>query len=385
VVSPALLFIALAATPDVAHPVNDLADVLSPQAEREITQTLEQHRRDCGVQLAVLTVDTTHGEAIEDFAIRVATRWGGGEKRRDDGGLFVLAVRDHKMRIELGYGLEGRVPDATAADVLGQARTKLRAGDFDGAVTYVVNRLVGLTSVGSMSPEEIARYRAALPPRPVPRPLFEGLITFATFILASVIGRVARRRMDARIVDDDGPIGMNGQQLGLMLTMLTVVVGTPIGMLGYGWGNYWSTGIGLIAGYVFMWGSEKLGHTAAFIALLVLVTLFCRAFGDAFGKDMDLIGAAVGQLALLLAFILPDTQSDGASFGASGVTDRRRGWFDTWSGDVSDGSSSSTGSWDSSSSSSSDSSSSWDTSSSSGADWGGGGGGFGGGGASSDW
>jgi uncharacterized protein len=148
--------LALTPVPPIQAPVTDAAGVLSAEAVEELDASLRAHRDATGVQLAVLLVDTTDGEPIEDFALRAAMAWGGGAKRKDDGGLFVLAVKDRRMRLELGYGLEPLVPDALAASVLDGLKPALRAGDYDGAVRGLVERLKAVTRSGVAAPPTIA-------------------------------------------------------------------------------------------------------------------------------------------------------------------------------------------------------------------------------------
>lgn len=144
--------------PKVEHPVNDYAKVLSPAATSRIEELLRAHREKTGVQVAVLTVDTTGDMPIEDFSLKTAEGWGGGSRGKDDGVLFTLAVKDHKMRIEVGYGLEPLLPDARALELQEAVRDKLRSGDYDGAVESVVQGIVQDTS-------------SVVAGQPIPRPV----------------------------------------------------------------------------------------------------------------------------------------------------------------------------------------------------------------------
>jgi uncharacterized protein len=155
VLLPALA-LAQRAAPAITRPVTDEAGVLSAAAVERIAQRLVAHREATGVQIAVLTVSSTSGEPIDDFANRVARAWGGGERGRDDGVLFVLAVSDRRMRIEVGYGLEAQLPDARARTILEAAKARLRAQDHDGAVALVAEEIIGATGGA----------KAAVPPSP---------------------------------------------------------------------------------------------------------------------------------------------------------------------------------------------------------------------------
>jgi uncharacterized protein len=97
--------------PPLTARVNDLANVLSPQMKSQLEQQSESYERSTGHQLAVLIVPSLEGEPIEDYAVRVFEGWKLGKKGKDDGVLLVLAMADRKIKIEVGYGLEGDLPD----------------------------------------------------------------------------------------------------------------------------------------------------------------------------------------------------------------------------------------------------------------------------------
>ncbi len=136
---------ATAAVPQIAHPVTDVAGVLSPADEEPIARVLVQHREATGVQLAVLIVDSTKPQSIDDYAQAVFDRWGGGSKERDDGALFVLALSDRRSRLHLGYGLEAVIPDAVAKRMLDDLRPWLVAKDYAGATRKLVRSVKART------------------------------------------------------------------------------------------------------------------------------------------------------------------------------------------------------------------------------------------------
>jgi uncharacterized protein len=104
--------------PPLQGSVNDLAGVLSPDERGALEQRLAGYERQTGHQLAVLIVPSLEGDSIDDFAVRVFESWQLGKKGRDDGILLLVAVQDRKMRIEVGYGLEGDLPDARASRII---------------------------------------------------------------------------------------------------------------------------------------------------------------------------------------------------------------------------------------------------------------------------
>ena len=95
--------------------VHDDAGLLSPDEASRLEASLAAFERETGHQVVVLTVKTLEGEAIESFSMRVADAWQVGDAKRDDGAIVVVAAEDRKARIEVGYGLEGALPDARAA------------------------------------------------------------------------------------------------------------------------------------------------------------------------------------------------------------------------------------------------------------------------------
>jgi uncharacterized protein len=98
--------------------VNDLAGVLQPERAHALEQTLERYEHETGHQIVLLTVPSLEGDPIEDFSIRVAEAWKIGHAGLDNGIILIVAPQDRAARIEVGYGLEGVVPDAVASRIL---------------------------------------------------------------------------------------------------------------------------------------------------------------------------------------------------------------------------------------------------------------------------
>jgi uncharacterized protein len=141
---------AFAAFADVAVPplsgrVVDQTGTLSSGDIASLTQTLKDLETRKGSQVAVLIVPTTAPETIEQYSLRVAEAWKIGRKKIDDGALLVVAKNDRKLRIEVGYGLEGALNDATAKRIIDEVITpKFRDGDFAGGISAGVGRIVGV-------------------------------------------------------------------------------------------------------------------------------------------------------------------------------------------------------------------------------------------------
>ena len=139
---------AFAAAADVAVPpltgrVVDQTGTLSSGDITSLTQTLESLETRKGSQVAVLIVPTTEPETIEQYSIRVAEAWKVGRKKIDDGALLVIAKSDRKLRIEVGYGLEGALNDVTAKRIIDEVITpKFRNGDFAGGISAGVDSII---------------------------------------------------------------------------------------------------------------------------------------------------------------------------------------------------------------------------------------------------
>src|ERR1700727_2915982 len=151
-----LLCWAFAAFADVAVPpltgrVVDQTGTLSAGDIAALTQTIRGLELRKGSQIAVLIVPTTEPETIEQYAIRVAEAWKIGRKKVDDGALLVVAKNDRKLRIEVGYGLEGALNDVTSKRIIDEIITpKFKNGDFAGGIAAGVDRIVGVINGESL-------------------------------------------------------------------------------------------------------------------------------------------------------------------------------------------------------------------------------------------
>jgi uncharacterized protein len=187
---------AFAAAADVAVPplsgrVVDQTGTLSAGDISSLTQALGTLELRKGSQVAVLIVPTTAPETIEQYSIRVAEAWKIGRKKIDDGALLVVAKDDRKLRIEVGYGLEGSLTDATASRIIDEIIVpKFRSGDFAGGISAGVSRIVAVIDGEKLpapqprqSPERLSHVD---PTNPL---VLFGLIIVGG-ILRSVLGRL---------------------------------------------------------------------------------------------------------------------------------------------------------------------------------------------------
>lgn len=131
--------------------VNDYAGVLSGAARQRLEALATELDQKAHAQLAVVTVRSLDGRPIEEFAIDLAMKWGIGTKTRkpgdqaaDRGVLLLLAVEDRRDRIEVGYGLEGIIPDGRAGGILRSLTPYLRNGDYDSAISMGANTIASI-------------------------------------------------------------------------------------------------------------------------------------------------------------------------------------------------------------------------------------------------
>ncbi len=139
------LALALVEVPAFSGHVVDLTQTLSSEEQSALAAKLAAFQATKGSQVAVLIVPTTQPEAIEQYAIRVTDQWKVGREDVDDGLLVVVAKDDRKMRIEVGYGLEGAVTDLYAKRIINQTMgPKFKEGDFAGGINAATDQLMGL-------------------------------------------------------------------------------------------------------------------------------------------------------------------------------------------------------------------------------------------------
>jgi uncharacterized protein len=121
--------------PPLRGRVNDYATVMSQEQVKSLESRLTQFEQETGHQVAVLTIPTLDGEDIEGFSIRVAENWKVGKKGFDNGVILVVAVKDRRLRLEVGYGLEGVLPDAIAKQITSNYIVpRFRSQDYAGGI-----------------------------------------------------------------------------------------------------------------------------------------------------------------------------------------------------------------------------------------------------------
>ena len=148
-----LLFISQSAFAAITFPaltgrVVDDAHMLNQTQTQQLEQTLIAEEKSSSNQVVVVTVPSTNGIPIADYGYQLGRAWGIGQKQHDNGVLLIIAKNDKKMRIEVGYGLEGALPDAIAINIINQQiKPAFKAGQFatgiDNGVTAIIAAIHG--------------------------------------------------------------------------------------------------------------------------------------------------------------------------------------------------------------------------------------------------
>lgn len=133
--------------PQLTGRVNDYAGVLSPEAKAGLERKLAGFEHDQSTQVAVLIIPSLQGDDIDQFAIRVAEQWKPGQKGKDNGVLLVLAKAERKVRIEVGMGLQGVLPDITASRIIRDVmRPYLKDNNYDQGISAGADAIMAATS-----------------------------------------------------------------------------------------------------------------------------------------------------------------------------------------------------------------------------------------------
>ncbi|MGC4028874.1 MAG: YgcG family protein [Steroidobacteraceae bacterium] len=145
----------LQAVPPLEAHVTDLTGTLTADQQADLEQRLAAFEQRKGAQIALLVVASTQPETIEQYSIRVAEAWKLGRKEPDDGALLLVAMQDRQLRIEVGYGLEGALPDAIASRIIRETITPLfRQGDFHGGISAGLTRIMNVVDGEPLPPPD---------------------------------------------------------------------------------------------------------------------------------------------------------------------------------------------------------------------------------------
>jgi uncharacterized protein len=259
----ALLFSGLATAqigvPPLKSRVTDLTGTLNAQQRSALEQTLAELEGRKGAQVAVLIVPSTQPETVDQYAVRVQESWKLGRKGVDDGVLLVVAKNDRKLRIEVGYGLEGALPDAIAKRIIEEDIVpRFKEGDFYGGIRAGTDRIMRVIEGEKLPPPR--RSPAAAAKNLSPEWLF-ALFVFVVIggsILRAVFGRILGAGIVGSVAGVAGwallgslVIGLVAALVGFFLTLFNDGRSTGGSSSGSGWssgGGFSSSGGGFSGG-----------------------------------------------------------------------------------------------------------------------------------------
>lgn len=210
------LALAQIAIPPLTAPVIDQTQTLTAAQIASLEQSIRAFRERKGSQITVLIVPTTGPEAIEQYSIRVVENWKLGRADIDDGVLLLVAKDDRTVRIEVGYGLEGALPDVIANRIVQQVIVpRFRQGDFAGGIAEGIERIMAVID-GEPLPEPERR----------PQPSGEGMgQIFPLLLMLVVVGGGILRR----VFGGFGGAALTGGVAGGIAWLLTKAIGIGIG------------------------------------------------------------------------------------------------------------------------------------------------------------
>lgn len=195
--------------PALTGRVVDQANVLSAAAREKLTAKLADLEEKSGIQLVVATVSSLQGEEIEPYANELFRTWRLGEKTKNNGVLLLIAPKEHRVRIEVGYGLEGTLTDALSKIIIVNAiAPRFKVGDFDGGVSHGVDDIITVltTDAGEWQKKPSLRMDAQPLPDWVNWLLTAALIAFLTLFIVSPGFRWVILNILLNILLNPGPV-----------------------------------------------------------------------------------------------------------------------------------------------------------------------------------
>jgi uncharacterized protein len=181
--------------------VSDFAGIIDAATEARLTRRIQELKQKTGAEIAVVTVPTTQPDAVPERAVRLAEAWKPGDRDKDNGILFLVAVQDRELFIATGYGIEGALPDGLVGEIRDRTIVpKFKAGDLAGGIEVGVDRMAaiiareyGVELTGNPAPE------APRPPR-----VSTGDLVILAIILLVVFGPY--------LLSSNDPPGMRGRR-----------------------------------------------------------------------------------------------------------------------------------------------------------------------------
>jgi len=156
-------FLSALEVPKLKSRINDYANIISPAYENEIAKQLQQLEQTDSTQVVVLTIKSLEGDSLEDFSIRVAEKWKIGQKKLDNGAILLVSRDDRKIRIETGYGLEGKLTDLISGRIIRDAMApEFRLGKYYQGILKGVLAISSVVKGEYAATAETAKRRTCL-------------------------------------------------------------------------------------------------------------------------------------------------------------------------------------------------------------------------------
>ncbi|MGO8988057.1 MAG: TPM domain-containing protein [bacterium] len=171
--------------------VNDYAGMISPSAKSKLEEGLRAFEQSDSTQIVILTIPSLEGENLEEFGIKVAEAWKIGQKGKDNGAILIVSKQDRKIRIEVGYGLEGKLTDLISGRIIdGVITPRFKEGDFDGGFIAGISSMIDATrGEFKAGPRPVRQRQRGVPPF-LGIFLFFGIFTLILGSLSRVLGGV---------------------------------------------------------------------------------------------------------------------------------------------------------------------------------------------------
>ena len=239
--------------PPLKARVTDLTRTLTEAQRNELESRIATWEAKRGSQMAVLMLPSTKPEEIEQYSIRVAEAWKIGRKKVDDGLILVVAKDDRRLRIEVGYGLEGAIPDSVAKRVIDERITpRFRDGDFYGGVRDGVDQLIRLAEGEKLPPPADSDKRQSSPDSVVDL-IVPGL---AVIFIGGTFLKAMLGRLPGSLATGAGIGLIAWLMFGITFGAAAVVIGFLLSFLNIslGRGGGWSSGGGSSGGSSSSWG-----------------------------------------------------------------------------------------------------------------------------------
>ena len=213
--------------PALKSRVNDYAGLLSPTTKRQLETILRDLDQTDSTQIVVLTIRSLEGDSIEDFSMRVVESWQVGQKGLDNGALLIISIKDRRIRIEVGYGLEGTLTDLIAGRIIRNViAPQFKAGNFDQGVIDGVQGMIQVVR------GEFKATKGVRSPTSRPAPWHGNIYSIIVFLfLVNMMGRI-RRPLGAASGGILFPIlGAMFFNLGFLWILLLIPIGAVAGLV----------------------------------------------------------------------------------------------------------------------------------------------------------